>query len=916
MSDDSSSISDSSDEADEQTLPAVKFKRLGVSGSLADDAATCITAHAKFLAVGTQKGRVLVVDTEEGLEIKRINAHTGPVRDISVDDAGEHIASCSDSGKVAVHGLYTDSRNEFTFGQAVLTVALDPDYTRKRTAVVNVGAATQVYSGGAAGQLVVTSKGFLGWKDAALQAADGPVQLARWRGTVLAWAAGTALRFLDTRRRAPRPRAPPTRPVPRGGERAGGGGRAQERALREIDLPEGPAAAAAALAWDAGGAHLVASAGSRVLLDREGSSLPAGSPLLRYPEVVASFDAGAPLVGACPFGDELVAALTAEPTPRLRLRPRAGGPAPGEDGVEVDALRAGQAGGGGDGGGAGVRGVGAEVLLAGAAGAADRVDWLLARGRPEEALRAAEADPRALSDDKARLRFAAVGDALIASLLERGAGEEAAAALPGVCGGDAGRWERHARALLEAGHGLAAGEALPADGPASPPRAVYDDCLLAALEAGEHARMAAWLRRWAPDRVTPRRVLPRALEALKEEPEGGGAALAEAACLLHERAGEHATALELLLRPGARPRDAPDPFAYIAKHGLHEAVRPLVAALFDFDGAAALAMLVAERRRHFPPEAAAEQLAARPAALHAYLAALFEADPGALPAPLHGRLVELLAEHDPAALERFLRASSLYPLEPALEACRRRGLLRPQVFLLGRMGDSRAALGLLVGRLRDVPGALAFVEAQGDDPLWDDLVSQCLAAPEPEELVGRLLDEIGSYTDPLRLVARIPPGLALPGLHLRLAKILADHSAQAALQEGAAAVIKQDTLNLFHSVLRERKRGVRVGVAPRHAAASAAAEGPHATVCALCGAAAGPSRGTSLAVFFCGHAYHHGCIRAACEEQPRGKGKPSPGPGAAEDRGGEGLGAIWCVECESGAHRGASGALYPAVDIP
>lgn len=50
----------------------------------------------------------------------------------------------------------------------------------------------------------------------------------------------------------------------------------------------------------------------------------------------------------------------------------------------------------------------------------------------------------------------------------------------------------------------------------------------------------------------------------------------------------------------------------------------------------------------------------------------------------------------------FLRASNYYSLERAYKICVSRDLVPEMVFLLGRMGDNKRALNLIIERLGDV----------------------------------------------------------------------------------------------------------------------------------------------------------------------------------------------------------------------
>ncbi len=50
--------------------------------------------------------------------------------------------------------------------------------------------------------------------------------------------------------------------------------------------------------------------------------------------------------------------------------------------------------------------------------------------------------------------------------------------------------------------------------------------------------------------------------------------------------------------------------------------------------------------------------------------------------------------------------------------------------MLGRMGAAARALDLIIGRLADVPAAIAFVQGQADEELWQHLIALALRDPE------------------------------------------------------------------------------------------------------------------------------------------------------------------------------------------
>lgn len=51
------------------------------------------------------------------------------------------------------------------------------------------------------------------------------------------------------------------------------------------------------------------------------------------------------------------------------------------------------------------------------------------------------------------------------------------------------------------------------------------------------------------------------------------------------------------------------------------------------------------------------------------------------------------------------------------------------VFLLGRMGNNKKALMLIIERLGDVERAIEFAKEQSDDDLWEDLLKYSETRP-------------------------------------------------------------------------------------------------------------------------------------------------------------------------------------------
>lgn len=95
------------------------------------------------------------------------------------------------------------------------------------------------------------------------------------------------------------------------------------------------------------------------------------------------------------------------------------------------------------------------------------------------------------------------------------------------------------------------------------------------------------------------------------------------------------------------------------------------------------------------------QLTPHPYYLYLYLDALFSLSPslGSAYADLQ---VSLYSQFEPGKLMEFLRGSGFYSLEKAFKVCEKEDAVGEMVFLLGRMGDNKRAMGLIIERLGDV----------------------------------------------------------------------------------------------------------------------------------------------------------------------------------------------------------------------
>lgn len=185
--------SSETDSIDEEVEPKLKYVRMSndLTNILLKDAASCIAVHPKLVCLGTHWGSVHLLDHEGNVIGNKLPSHTVSVNAISIDAAGETIASCSDDGKIHIVPLWGNRDHDdqvLNVSRLVKAVALDPQGTMGRRLVVGDDKLT-----------MYERSGFLNrWKATVLAEAEGHVTGLAWAGEFIAWASAIGVRVYDT----------------------------------------------------------------------------------------------------------------------------------------------------------------------------------------------------------------------------------------------------------------------------------------------------------------------------------------------------------------------------------------------------------------------------------------------------------------------------------------------------------------------------------------------------------------------------------------------------------------------------------------------------------------------------------------------------------------------------------------------
>lgn len=223
--------------------------------------------------------------------------------------------------------------------------------------------------------------------------------------------------------------------------------------------------------------------------------------------------------------------------------------------------------------------------------------------------------------------------------------------------------------------------------------------------------------------------------------------------------------------------------------------------------------------------------------------------------------VRLFAMYDRPLLMEFLKTSTSYGFEKAVQECEQYSYYDELVYLYSKTGQMKRALYLIIDRLNDVNKAIDFAKEQDDPDLWEDLLNYSMDKPS---FIRALLEQVGTTINPITLVRRIPEGLEIQGLREGLIHMMKEHELQHSISWGVATVLRSEVATAQSELRTGQRKGIKFEVIEQVDANAAAAEdekkadggAPKPGQCAKCLETFTEYEMEALMGFVCGHAFH------------------------------------------------------------
>ncbi|EGV62009.1 vacuolar protein sorting-associated protein 41 [Yamadazyma tenuis ATCC 10573] len=134
--------------------------------------------------------------------------------------------------------------------------------------------------------------------------------------------------------------------------------------------------------------------------------------------------------------------------------------------------------------------------------------------------------------------------------------------------------------------------------------------------------------------------------------------------------------------------------------------------------------------------------------------------------------VKLYSEFDRPKLLPFLMRSSDYDIDLAISICESSDFIEELVYLLGKIGENKKALTLIIDKLNDPEVAINFAKHQNDREAWNILLDESMTRPAfIKALIETADDQSNPFYDPISILKRIPNNVKIEGLKNSVSKI-------------------------------------------------------------------------------------------------------------------------------------------------
>ncbi|EPX74917.1 vacuolar protein sorting-associated protein Vps41 [Schizosaccharomyces octosporus yFS286] len=772
--------------SDEDEEPKLNYERITekFQGCFLNDSISACAISKEHFLFGSHNGAVYIY-TRKGVLLRKMILHVATVTSLSVDLESENLASCSIDGKLIVYNISSKETSVYDFKRPLLSVAIDPYYSTRSS--------RQIICGGRAGKVILSEKGWLGSRDIVLQTDCGIVYKIDWYKSYVAWATDTGVYIysneygkifgtVDYPKKLPNQEVFPYQLYWQSESRLIIGWADQisivsiQRSSQPNELPKVSVQAVLEIDSIVSGIMMF---GFNILVLTYIAEVEDFTSSSRRKRV----DAVRPELRLIDTSFQELAGDVIGLTNYSRLQPSdyhlIPDPAMKDHSYMVFPN---------------------DIICARERNEIDHVLYLVSREDYAEAISAVET----MKDVPPELQVSELGKKYVSHLIENKQYRRAALVIPGLYSNNLDGWEQWVFVFADHNRLEDVAEYLPlGDDHLSP---VIYEMTLANYMAFNEQKFNEKLHSW-PTHLYSVSTIRKATEKKYEQvPESRF--LADSLAFLYVNDNMPVEAFWLYLKLNKK-----ECIDLVFQHNLYDEAKQsiLQLLLISADGnpenvSPKVINMLVQHVHSFPPKEVIRQIESVKRFLYAYFCSYEVMFPNSL-IEFGDLKVDVFAEFDRPRLFEFLMNTQCYSLGHAYNVCVKYRYLDELVYVLGRMGNNKDALMLIINELSDIGRAIRYVKEQGDKDLWEDLISYSLDKPD---FICTLLENIGSDENAHNLITRIPKGMKLPHAKDSLSKLLSDHQLQVFLHLGCHNLFEEEAAQKVKALHSDQNNGFQI----------------------------------------------------------------------------------------------------------
>lgn len=173
--------------------------------------------------------------------------------------------------------------------------------------------------------------------------------------------------------------------------------------------------------------------------------------------------------------------------------------------------------------------------------------------------------------------------------------------------------------------------------------------------------------------------------------------------------------------------------------------------------------------------------------------------------------VQLYGQYDRSKLLPFLTSHDNYDISKAIEICERNSLIEELIYLLGKVGENKKAMQLIMEQLNDPRRAIRFARIQNDRETWDILLLHSYTRPEfIKALIELADDKSNEYYNPITILQNMNTDVEVEGLKDSVIKVEKENEMTKIMNDLILRIIMKRSQHYSQTYYKDMIRGISI----------------------------------------------------------------------------------------------------------